>query len=90
MDELTMMSAAWAFLDEDDAVRMQIELGQDHPITLTAWKDGTPPTVALWSGSGEFAFSPELGDAQGASAARFLEWLEAARSVTVTRRGFHP
>jgi hypothetical protein len=36
MDELTTMSAAWTFLDEDDAVRMQIELGQDHAITLTA------------------------------------------------------
>ena len=53
-----MNKACWQVFDDDDALSLQIELGNNHAVTLTVQKDRSePPSVGLWWGNGEHPFT---------------------------------
>ena len=81
MDEgATMDIAKWVTAcvhhTGDDAYWLQIELGNDHAITLTCRKD-EPPSVALWRGNGEHSFVRTEID-PGESINSFRQWVADA------------
>jgi hypothetical protein len=86
------MDAHWQINEGDDELCLQIELGNDHAVTLTLPKNGMPPTVALWFGCGEQEFGCGWRDDEPETAQEALElfrsWLLAAslREVPKERR----
>jgi len=79
------MEAQWQINDFDDQLNLQIELGNKHAVTLTIWKNGDPPSVALWCGSSEHSFirqKPEPGKTfgdPGETFGGFKAWLDCAQ-----------
>ena len=69
--------AAWRINEDDERLSLQIELGNDHAVTLTLWKNGDPPRVALWEGRGEHSFVKTSCE-RGETLEYFREWLEGA------------
>jgi hypothetical protein len=57
----------WFVHEDEEGLRLQVELGNDYAILLTIWKTGDPPDVTLWHGAAE---SSVPGDADA-----FREWL---------------
>jgi hypothetical protein len=74
-------TAQWRFHEFDNALTLEIELGNDRAITLTCWTTGDPPSVGLWFGSGEHSFVRTDRD-PGEHADRFRAWLDAVGPVT--------
>jgi hypothetical protein len=70
------LSASVLAQEDDDALWLQIELANDHAITIPVSKDDEPPSVAVWIGSGEHS----LEDKQAESfAERLREALAGAK-----------
>ena len=85
-ESLKWMACKWTVHEDDDRVTLQIELGNGHALTLTAYKDGRPNSVAKWYGSGEHPFVDHDGRGDE-SAERFKEELqEAAEGVAPVER----
>ncbi len=61
----------WRISEDDKVLALQIELENDHAVTLTYRKNGDPPTVRLWRGNGEHDFGEDTIEA-------FRAWLEQA------------
>jgi hypothetical protein len=75
MDEQVRRLAKVLVHEEHDRVCLQIELGNDQAVTLTCTRDGDPPSVALWHGSGEHSFV-RTDIETGETADRFRAWLD--------------
>jgi hypothetical protein len=70
--------ARWVVHEDEEALRLQIELGQDYAVLLTVSKTGEAPSVTLWRGSGEHSFV--RGEHwPGATVDSFREWLAEIR-----------
>ena len=78
---LKWMPAKWTVHEDNGCVILQIELGNDHALTLRANDDGCGNGVAMWHGSGEHPFMCDeagLGEPEAALKA----WLaEAAEGI---------
>ena len=74
-----MTTTATATIHEDDErFTLQIELRDDHAITLVYWKNGVDkPSVGVWWGNGEHDFGDEPLEGQYG----FREWAERAVGV---------
>jgi hypothetical protein len=90
------MDAHWQINEGDEDLCLQIELGNDHAVTLTFPKNGMPPAVALWFGCGEWEFGQGWDDDEtgpiGTALELFRSWLLAASLRTVPqerRSGAH-
>jgi hypothetical protein len=71
-----MSSARWQINDNDDALSLQIELGNDHAVMLTIRKDHSEPNATMIrTGSGEHSFADE-------TPAAFKAWLREASRRT--------
>lgn len=66
--------ARWHVHEDEQGLRLQIELGHDYAVLLTVWKTGEPPSVTLWRGSGEHSFVCAEGW-HGETVEGFREWL---------------
>jgi hypothetical protein len=66
--------ARWIVDEDDEALRLQIELGHDYAVLLSVSKTGEAPNVTLWRGSGSHSF---VGDEHcpGETVDSFREWL---------------
>jgi hypothetical protein len=75
-DTLTdVHKAEWTTHENDTAVTLQIELGHGCAVTLTCWKNGEAPSVALWQGNGEHDFcNTSIGP--GEKPASFRQWID--------------
>jgi hypothetical protein len=69
--------AKWVHHEDADAVRLQIELGNDHAVTLSCSKNGSAPSVVLWHGNGEHQFN-DTSRSPSQMPDRFRQWLEDA------------
>jgi hypothetical protein len=69
MNEMVGRLAKTLVHEDDDALCLQIELGNDQSVTLTYWKNGDTPRVSLWTGSGERSFMQANVDS-------FRAWLD--------------
>ena len=69
-------AAKWAIHDGDaqegERITLQIELGNDHALTLNIDGDGNHVTV--WTGNGEHNFTPTTTD-PGELLISFRQWL---------------
>ena len=72
-----MPKAQWTINDYDDLFSLQIELGNDHAVTLGISKNGDPPSVVLWCGNGEHSFVPTECD-HGETLQSFKAWIDCA------------
>jgi hypothetical protein len=51
--------------EDEDAFSLEIELGDEHTVVLTYWKDanfGDTPSVSLWEGTGEHEYGSDTID----------------------------
>jgi hypothetical protein len=53
---LTWFPAKWTVHEDDDRVTLQIELGNDHAVTLTAYRTFHAYSITMWSSAGEQPF----------------------------------
>jgi hypothetical protein len=74
--EPSFHNARWCAHEDDGAVRLQIELGNDYAVLLTCRAD-EPPRVTLWRGSGEHDFN-NIGTRSAETPASFRQWIEGA------------
>jgi hypothetical protein len=58
-----------------EALRLQIELGNDHAVTLTCLKFDQSGGAVLWTGSGEHDFSNDTVES-------FRRWIQEAMPGT--------
>lgn len=71
IDKREQHRAIWCTHNDDEAFRLQIELGNDHAI-LISFEGDRPPTVSLYEGSGSQALELQTPES-------FAEWLAGAR-----------
>jgi hypothetical protein len=64
--------ARWNVHEDADALHIRIELGGDHSIMLTYWKNGHPPGTTLGMGG-------RAHQLENATLRSLKEWLDAAR-----------
>ena len=69
--------ARWCMHEDDEALTLQIELGNDRTVTLVCWKNGDPPSVSVWTGSGYRSFIPTEID-PGETLDSFRPWIKEA------------
>jgi hypothetical protein len=70
-DQVRRHLAGWQINEDDEALCLQIELGNDHAVTLSYPKNGDQPSVALWWGGGEHDFDQDTLQS-------FREWIGRA------------